>query len=435
MLLVYLPKNSSRSQYVFHLIFKEELGLEFRTTTDKSEFERYAGEKINYSDKRISEEFFVKASGLLFEDEIKEPQIPVAEKESVKVLFPNENDDAGFDIFSAVFFMVSRYEEYLPFEGDEFGRFKAKDSIAFQNDFLHRPIVNIWIDLFAKALKTKFQKLQFQSTSFAAIITYDIDVAYKYKGRSFGRAFGSAVKDVIGFQFKNFKERLQTLLQGRKDPWDVYDDLKQIISNNQLSSVFFFLLADKSEHDRNLHYENPEMKKLVSYVKTFSGIGIHPSFHTSSDPEKVLIEKERLENVSTERITKSRQHYLKFKLPDTYNYLLSAGISEDYSMAFPEQPGFRAGTCKSFNFYDLKNEKVTSLRIFPVTCMDASFVYYLEKSPERSLMEMLALLKEVKKAGGTFIPIFHNDVIGGSSKWKSVHDKLLFQIKSYLKSF
>jgi hypothetical protein len=65
---------------------------------------------------------------------------------------------------------------------------------------------------------------------------------------------------------------------------------------------------------------------------------------------------------------------------------LEAGITEEYSMAFPEAPGFRAGTCKPFYFYDLKNEKVTDLKIFPVTCMDATFVYYLKQSPEKSFM-------------------------------------------------
>jgi hypothetical protein len=49
-------------------------------------------------------------------------------------------------------------------------------------------------------------------------------------------------------------------------------------------------------------------------------------------------------------------------------------------------------------------------------------------------MDMLALLKEVKKVNGTFIPIFHNDVLGGNSKWRSVHDKIIIQIKSYLKT-
>ncbi len=433
MLLIYLLKNTSRCQYVFELIFKEEFGISFQTTSDVKEFEAHEGEKINYSDARISNSFFIKASPLLFESEIKKQEIQVAEKNNLKVVFPNEEDDLGFDIFSAVFYLVSRYEEYLPFNADKFGRFKASDTLAFQNNFLQKPMVNIWINAFKKSLNDKFDQLEFKSNAFTAIVTYDIDVAYKFKGRSFGRTLGSALKDVIGFSVQNFKERIQTLLQSKKDPWDVYDDLQKLIDNNKISSAFFFLLADKSEHDRNLDYQNPAIKKLVNQVKTFSEIGIHPSFHTSSFPEKILIEKERLEKLSAEKINKSRQHYLKFKLPDTFNALLQSGITEDYSMGFPEIPGFRAGTCKPFYFYDLKNDEASSLKIFPVACMDATFIYYLEKSPEKSLMEILNLMKEVKKMNGTFIPIFHNDILGENEKWKSVHDKMIQQIKSYLK--
>ncbi len=330
--------------------------------------------------------------------------------------------------------MVSRYEEYLHFDGDKFGRFKAADTLAFQNNFLQKPVVNIWIGIFKKALENKFDNLELKSTVFKAIVTYDIDIAYKYKGRSFGRTFGSALKDILGIRVQDFKERIQTLLQSKKDPWDVYDELQKIVDQNKLSSVFFFLLADKSEHDRNLNYKNPVMKRLVNQIESFSEIGIHPSFHTSSFPEKILTEKRRLEMLSGKKIIMSRQHYLKFKFPDTFNALLQSGITEDYSMGFPEVPGFRAGTCKPFYFYDLKNEKATSLKIFPVTCMDATFIYYLEKNPEKSLMEILNLLKEVKNVNGTFIPIFHNDIIGGNPKWNSVHDKMIRQIKSYLKN-
>ena len=433
MLLIYLPEISSRCAYAFDLIFKQEFGIDYRTTTAVTEFEDYTEEKINYSHSKISNGFFIKAAPLLFENEIKKQKIKVEQKHQTKVLFPNADDDLGFDIFAAVFYLISRYEEYLPFTPDEFGRFKAEDSIAFKNDFLQVPIVNIWTNIFKIILQKKFPSLQIKPASFNAIVTYDIDVAYKFSGRNFIRTAGSFLKDLPTFKIKNIQERIQVLLKRKKDPWDVYNDLKKIILKNKLPGIFFFLLADKTRHDRNLNYQNLAMKSLVNKIQMFSEIGIHPSFYSSTFAEKILIEKERLENLSGTKISKSRQHYLKFILPDTYNSLLAAGITEDYSMGFPEMPGFRAGTCKPFYFYDLKNEKATGLKIFPVTCMDAAFIYYLEKSPEKSLMEILNLLKEVKNVSGTFIPIFHNDIIGGNPKWKSVHDQMVGQIRSYLK--
>ncbi|MGN6193830.1 MAG: polysaccharide deacetylase family protein [Ginsengibacter sp.] len=428
MLLIYLPKISARCNYIFDYIFQTEFGIEYDVTTDITEFQRYQQEKINYSFSRIDNALFVKASSLLFENKITKQEIIVEEKKGMKVLFPNSNDDLGFDIFSAAFFLISRYEEYLPFTPDEFGRFNAEESLAFKNGFSDVPIVNIWVKIFQIELLKKFPNLEIRRTSFQAILTYDIDVAYKYLGRSFGRNIGSLLKDVFSFNLKNIHERIQTIFNAEKDPWDVYDELKSTIVKNQLASNFFFLLSNKTKYDRNLNYKNNAMKRLVDKITSFSNIGIHPSFYSSVFPRKILIEKERLEDISGKKINRSRQHFLKFKLPGTYNALLSAGITEDYSMGFSKMPGFRAGTCKPFYFYDLKNEKETKLKIFPVTFMDGTL---MNSNPNEALKKILQLLKEIKKVGGTFIPLWHNHTISETdefAEWKNVHDKMIEQI-------
>ena len=122
--------------------------------------------------------------------------------------------------------MVSRYEEYLTFSPDEFGRFKASDSLAFQYKFLQKPVVNIWINIFKGLLLKKFPSLKIKSQTFDAIFTYDIDVAYKFKGRSLGRVIGASLKDLATFRFRNIIYRKMVLLKFKKDPWDVYDDLR-----------------------------------------------------------------------------------------------------------------------------------------------------------------------------------------------------------------
>jgi len=434
MLLIYLPEISSRCAYAFDLIFKQEFGIDYRTTTAVTEFEDYTEEKINYSHSKISNGFFIKAASLLFENEIKIQKIKVEQKHQTKVLFPNADDDLGFDIFAAVFYLISRYEEYLPFTPDEYGRFKAEDSLAFKNDFLQLPVVNIWADVFKKFLQKKFPLLKIKPTGFTAIVTYDIDVAYKFSGRNFIRTTGSFVKDLAAFKTKDIKDRMQVLLKRKADPWDVYNDLKKTIVKNELSSIFFFLLADKTRHDRNLNYQNPAMRSLVNKILMFAEIGIHPSFYSSVFAEKILIEKERLENLSGKKIGKSRQHYLKFILPGTYHSLIAAGITEDYSMGFSGMPGFRAGNCKPFYFYDLKNEKQTGLKIFPITFMESTLNISLH--PNESFEKIESLLQEVKNVGGTFISLWHNHTISGTDEykeWKNVHEKMIQKLVQHLR--
>jgi hypothetical protein len=392
---------------------------------------------MNYSGQRFHDEFFIKAAGLLEDDGLKKIDIPIAEKHQTKVLFPNEGCDVGFDIFSAIFYMVSRYEEYLPFNPDIYGRFKAPESLAYQNNFLQIPVVDLWVCHFKKNLLQKFPSLKIKSSGFNAILTYDIDVAYKFKGRSFLRNAGSILKDLSKFDFKNIFERFQTFFNITKDTWDVYDYLSAAIEKRKLKSVFFFLLGDKSRYDRNLNYKNPGMRKVIKKITGFSETGIHPSFLSNSFPKKLLIEKERLENISKRKITKSRQHFLKFKLPDTYLNLISAGITEDYSMGFPEIAGFRAGTSQPFYFYDLKNEQSTNLKLFPVTCMEVTFMDYLKLTPDEALQNIYKLMQEVKKVDGTFISIWHNNTIiktASAKNWYWAHEQMLSELEQLIQT-
>ncbi len=431
MLLIYLPAVTSRTEYVLELIFKNELGIEYTTTTDIKIFAAHDREKINYSEKRISEEMFIAASIQLFEHTIKKINIGVEKKHGLPILFPNDAScDIGFDIFAAVFYMVTRYEEYLPFTPDKHGRFKAQDSLAYQNNFLQYPVVNIWIKHFKNILTERFPSLQFRSSTFKAIVTYDIDIAYAFKGRNVFRLIGATVKDVFKGKLRNISNRVNSLIT-KKDPWDIYDSLKETIEKNELNSIFFFLSGDYSRHDKNIHFDHYLMAELIKKISAFSDIGIHPSYYSSIATDKILIEKTRLEKISNKKINKSRQHYLRFNLPDTYNQLSAAGITEDYSMGFADMPGFRAGTCTPFYFYDLKNERLTELKIFPITCMDANFLYYSKLKGSESLEDILALINEVKNVNGLFISIWHNNTLSDAGiykGWKSIHDEMVKRI-------
>lgn len=437
MLLIYLPLVTPRSEYVFKLIFKTELGLEYTVTTDIAAFEDHKQEKINYSFKRISDEFFIRSSSILFENTIEKKNNLVEKKGVTAILFPNDQQcDAGFDIFGAVFYMVSRYEEYLPFTPDKHGRFTAANSLAHQNGFLQYPVVNRWINFLKEILAEKFPLLQFKSPLFKAIVTYDIDVGYAFKGKGIARSIGGLVKDISTLKFKNVVNRISTWATG-KDPWDIYDDLEKTLSANRLTSIFFFLMGDHSRYDKNVRFDNLSMMDRIKKIAAITGIGLHPSYHSSDTPGKIMIEKNRLEKISNRQVSKSRQHYLRFKLPGTYNELLSAGITEDYSMGFADRPGFRAGICTPFYFYDLANERETSLQLFPVSVMEGSFLYYLKIQPAKSKQIIFDIIDEVKKANGMFISIWHNNTVsedGNFKNWKFVHDEMIKKIAELSKN-
>ena len=425
MLLIYLPVITPRSEYIFNLVFIQHLGLQYCTTTDLRQFKEYPGEKINYSDKTDGNSFFIRSSQFLDNDSIKIFRPEVSFKNEIKVLFPDEESHTGFDIFAAIFYMVSRYEEYLPFTPDVHDRFSEKESIAYRNDFLHQPVVDHWIIYLKKLLDAQFPLLKYNLTNkFKAIATYDIDVAFKYKGRSFLRQSGALVHDFLNLDLKNILNRLKVLTGLMKDNWDVYEALERTLKEKNTEAIFFFLLGKKTKYDRNLDPLHPSMKQLIKKINAFAGIGIHPSYFTRDKPAKVNKEKRLLEEIADKEIIRSRQHFLRFELPGTYLNLISAGITEEYSMGFSNACGFRAGTSHPFYFYDLKNEKTTSLQIFPVTYMEGTF--FEKHSPQEALQIMKELLHEVKKVNGIFITIWHNHTISEDhSEWKKIHDQML----------
>src|SRR5690606_19571944 len=106
------------------------------------------------------------------------------------------------------------------------------------------------------------------------------------------------------------------------------------------------------------------MQNLIQGFEAEGKTGMHPSYFSF---EKCIFKKEKafLEETTGKKLSDSRQHYIRLKVPETYYHLIEEAITDDWSMGFGAQLGFRAGTGRSFLWYDLKNETVSFLRIHP----------------------------------------------------------------------
>ena len=433
MLLIYTDINTPRVHYTFHLIFTQLLGIAYKITNNVLEFSEYTKESLNYSKKKIRNEIFIERAGLLCGDSIIPIEITPYKRNLQTYLFPSNNADLHYDIFAATFYMVTRYEEYLPAQTDIHDRFKSANSLASKHNFLLQPIVNEWAAEFGALLLVKYPQLDFQIKKFSCILTYDIDVAYTYKGREIIRTLLSILQDIAGFKINRLIERVKVKIHMRPDPSDVYSYIESISTRIKLPVIFFFLVGDLSKYDKNLHYASRTMKELLQRLITRFPIGIHPSYSSSNDVRIIKEEKKRLERITGKIITKSRQHFLKFSLPATFLYLLDAGIKEDYSMGFADAPGFRAGICTPFYFYDLKHEKATELLLFPSAFMDGNFIKYMKTTPSEAIRTISELVQKVRSVNGLFISIWHNDTLSNKGNylgWKLVHDQMIEQIST-----
>jgi len=421
MVLVYSNEITPRIEYIFKLIFARILGIEVEFTSNSSNFQKSEQAKINYSFEKFGNEFYIKPHPLLFYKALIEPTINSVWYEGQKYFFESSTDsDLPFDVFAASFYLVTRYEEYLETEKDEFGRYPAEKSILFKYNLLEKPVVNIWSLMLADKLRGKYPFLNITKKKFSFISTIDVDNAWAFKNKGFFRISGAILHAFLIGKFGELALRIKVLTGKKMDPYDTYAYLNAVFKGNEEKVKYFFLVGNYGHYDKNISYKKSQLRKLIKKTSTKYEVGIHPSFSSvkKGGEDKVLQEINRLENIIHKEIKISRQHYLGLMMPRSYRRLIRAGISEDYTMGYSSKPGFRAGICTPYCFYDLKKEKATNLLIVPFQVMDGTLRHYLKLSPRDAIEVTEKLMEEVKKVGGAFVSIWHNETVTDEGIWK-----------------
>lgn len=427
-MLVYTPHITPRIKYIV-AYFGEKLFGETTLTDDAELFRTTQSAKLNYSEQRIAaDEYYIQPAGLLHAQNIKKQTPACFNWKQTKAFFKTE-DDLGFDIFSATFYLLSRYEEYTEHEPDEYGRYAHWNSLAWREQFLNQPLVDIWLNEFRKILQLKFTGLNFQTPSFKFIPTYDIDIAWSYKNKGFWRSVGASISKP-----STIAKRLNVVTGKEKDPFDSYDWLYELHQKNELKPLYFFLVAEeRGELDKNISPQNKTLQQLIQHAFKNAEVGIHPSVYSNTAKEYLPKEKNILQQIIGQAVTKSRHHYLQVHVPHSYRALVAAGITDDYTMGYGTVNGFRASTSNSFLWYDLEKEETTLLRIHPFAFMEANSFYELHQSPEDALAELKQLYEEVKKVNGTFMTIFHNHFLGTDEMfagWKEMYEAFVGELSS-----
>jgi len=331
---IFAQNESSRLNYIIKFIFNDILGTEFSFISNKAEFESSSFPKINYSNEKLEGCIQIVPSDFLFEKSILQKKIHVGEWETYKVFFEISTEaDIPFDVFAASFYLISRYEEYLPFSADQHGRFEANQSLAGKNVFLHYPIVDQWICKLSKLLKDKFPKFETCTREFKYIPTIDVDNAYAYLYKGTVRTIGATMRDLFKLDFNENVKRFQTL-KGEKDPFDTYGYLDSLHKQYGVEPLWFFLVGNYNTYDKNLPLNNESFQDLIKEISENAEVGIHPSYESNEDFEQLKKEFDYLSGISKKTITRSRQHYLKLLFNETYQNLINLGIKEDYTLGY-----------------------------------------------------------------------------------------------------
>lgn len=418
MLLIYTSNITNRVKYIMQYVFEERLGIEYSITDDKDVYQRTVTSfKIAYTNEFCNEGLYLYAERLLFEKEIKRIALHEKFSNGIAILFAHDKTSAlPFDVFAAIFYLISRYEEYLNDPRDTHGNYIFTNSILYKLNVLDTPLVEQWIELLKDALAKNFPSIQFKNHKSKFGLSFDIDVAYAYKNRSAAILASGFIKKMFSLNFGDAKDQLLALLNRKEDMYDTYQYIFSSIKNT--NSIFFFDMGRYGRFDKNPSYKNKKFRHLIQSISEKALVGIHPSYTSNSKSNLVTTEKNKLQQITGKPVTASRQHYLKLNLPSTYNLLISNNIVEDFTMGYSGYYGFRAGTCNSFLFFDLVNDRQTQLRLYPFAYMEVTFNNYLNLTIDEAKKIISKLVETVKKYNGTFIPLWHNSTLCNCKEWK-----------------
>lgn len=401
---------------------------DFAITTNRESLELFQGPKFAYCDDRIDDVPWLQPASLLFETSIQGQETHCFEYEGVPALFPvyNQNSILPFDVLAATFYMVSRYEEYLPHHKDQHGRFVVEESLAYQKGFLQTAVVDRWALMLKKKIQERYPDADLGSRTFEFVETIDVDAAYCYKHKGFFRQILGISRDI--FQHHDLSEvkyRLDVLRGKKEDP---YDSFEYLITHKRSKQLFFILLGDYSTYDKPANHLNENFRDLLNHLADYSKMGIHPSYYSLEHPEKISQEAGRLQNIIHREIKRSRFHFLRISMPESYRDLIESGILNDYSMGFAEEPGFRAGTCSTYPFFDLSENQETPLWIHPFCVMDTTLHRYKKMSVEEAEIQYRKLIDEVRSVNGKFYGIWHNQNLCekfGWEGWRPLKERVL----------
>lgn len=417
MLLVYTHKITPRLKYTFKHICKRILGLEVSFTSKIEDFIAHNSLKMSYTKQPLSNELFVRSNKLLFENGLSDIDINVQQWENTKGFFATgERSDLPFDIFAASFYLLSRYEEYMPHVKDDYGRFMAKESLAYNHRFLNQPVVDIWAYKLKAVLKKRFPEFKFSDRKYKIQPVIDVPSAFSYRKKGLLRTVGGTLNDIGRFKLKQLYQRYLVLMGFKRDPYDTFNWIIAKQKQNDFKFMVLFLIGDYSTYDKNISTNKKEFVSLIKSIADYCDVGIKASYFALDDISILKKEKLKMEAIINTDLKAVRHSFSKLNLPTSYRNLVELEINQDFTMGYIDTLGFRAGTCTPFQFYDLDYEVQTPLQINPYHCLDFALLKYESELDKTEHLQKL--IREVKAVNGTFTPVFHNYTFTNLNRWK-----------------
>jgi hypothetical protein len=429
-------------KYICHVLFREFLGVNYILTFSNDVQAVEIKIKGGFRKVIIADEFFSKVEGTYLKEELIPRHVltfSALEDSSAPIIYggnlSTQNEDVwfvGLDILASSFFMLTRWEEVVIPKRDIHGRFKANESLAYKHDFLHRPVVNEYVEILREVLEWAGASI-LSSRKPELVPTHDID-SYRMWGspkKLFGRLkyYINDKKPLKWWLSFDIPSYVQSLLRMKKDPYDTFDEIMDLSADHNVISYFMLMDYGKTKFDRYYKVTDNAIQELIGRIKSQGHeIGFHPSY--GSFNHQTLFD-EAYKEVQSIVSPFGRQHFLRFDPSSTWRIWDQAKLEWDSTVYYAEAPGFRCGTCYTFTVYDVINREQLTLKEKPMCFMEHSFMSYLKLDIPQMKEQLEYLMKQVVKYDGEFVFLWHNATFNAPEhrKYKEVYSWIFKRFK------
>ena len=348
----------------------------------------------------------------------------------------------GFDLLGSAFWLVTRYEEAVVPDRDRHGRVPAAACLAVKEGFEDRPIADEYADLLWAAMRRLWPAITRPEATFRLRLTHDIDQPWA----AFGRSRQDVARGLLGDLGRRRDpglalRRLRSVVDARsgradRDPFNVFDFLMDTSEGNGLRSTFY-VMAGNAPGDDDFRYrltDAPFGPILRRIHERGHEIGLHASYGSFGDPDRLLAEFEALRATCRAAGVDQpawgvRQHYLRFAVPGSWRHQAAAGLAHDSSVGFAERPGFRSGTCREYPVFDIAGRERLDLRERPLVVMDTTLIEYLAASEAEAVARTRTIVAACRRHRGDAVLLFHNDALA-SRRSRSSYRSLIEALRA-----
>lgn len=408
----HIEQPCAEARYALRHLFGTMAGRKAEEVLQLNEFRALEGPKVFYGMKGVAGALHLMPCINGAEGAALSLDPDVGEWQGIPVLFPVSGGDVPFDPVAGTFFHLARTEEdQLP--TDEHGRPETAAMHAARHNYLHRPVVDEWLIAINAAWRAKDPHVPQLNRSYGQTATMDADNGVMYLGRPLWRTLGGMARDLGKGRPSRLIDRLATLSGSRLDPYAIHGAFLRMAKAGGARAIVNFIAAPRGEHDHAVEIGRPTMRKVLNLVMREAELGLHPGYGSSVNAGSITAEKAALEKITHAPVHISRQHFLRFRTPQTQRELLACGISEEHSMGLADRTGFRAGTCTPYPFFDRIRKAETALMVHPFAVMDSALAYKMELSPVEAVQEAKRMVDAVRKVKGRFISVWHERFLSG----------------------